>query len=111
LEHAADTAEDTAREQERAAGYARAASRARRNGESWREVARTGQLHSATTLLTRCAQRLLRTTGELRRSWARALISEGFSLRQVASHFGVSHQRVSALLANGDRAARRGSDE
>ncbi len=102
LEHAAATAERAAEQQHEAARLARKLAAARRSGQSLQELARTGQLHAATTALSQCAQHLVKAAGQLRRATARALAAEGFSLRQIARHFGVSHQRVSALLSDPD---------
>jgi len=59
-----------------------------------------------TTLLT-----VQSRSRRLRQAWARTLRSEGRTLQEIADLFGVSHQRVSALLnqdaSAGDRRGRR----
>jgi hypothetical protein len=49
-------------------------------------------------LLTDSAQELDRVGAEVRRTEARALHREGMTMDQIARHFGVTRQRVSALL-------------
>jgi transposase len=49
-------------------------------------------------LLGGSAERLAAAVGGIRRAWAASLAEQGVSIRQIGERFGVSHQRVSALL-------------
>jgi hypothetical protein len=52
--------------------------------------------------LVTCATRQLETAGaELRRAEARALHDEGLTMDQIAERFGVTRQRISAVLRRG----------
>ena len=51
------------------------------------------------TLSTRALSSLGAATSHLRTTLARALRAEGLTVREIAALFGVSHQRVSELLA------------
>jgi hypothetical protein len=51
------------------------------------------------SLSTRTLSRLGVATAKVRTTLARALRSEGLTVREIAALFGVSHQRVSELLA------------
>jgi hypothetical protein len=55
------------------------------------------------SLSTRALSSLGVATARVRTSLARALRSEGLTVREIAALFGVSHQRVSELLARTDR--------
>ena len=49
-------------------------------------------------LLTECSAALDVSGASVRRAEARALYAEGLTMDQIAEHFGVTRQRVSALL-------------
>jgi hypothetical protein len=51
------------------------------------------------SLSTRAVSSLNLATSRVRTTLARALRSEGLTVREIAALFGVSHQRVSELLA------------
>ena len=100
LEAVAEAADDAGREQREVARRARGMQRRRDRGWSWARVldaerppgilalSRSGTRHAGQALAT--------LAGVL----ARGLSSEGESRRQVARRLGVTHQRVSAMLAN-----------
>lgn len=72
--------------------------RERQAGASYREivVGEPGQLLVA--MLADAARRLDAAGGRVRRAEARALHDEGLTMDEIAVLFGVSRQRVSALL-------------
>lgn len=98
LDEVAEAAEATALEQQRLARRARSMSRQRRLGRSWSEILRRQRQPGILALLTRSARRLQEVGGRFRYALGRALVDEGLSTRQVAKEFGVSHQRISAML-------------
>jgi DNA-directed RNA polymerase sigma subunit (sigma70/sigma32) len=72
----------------------------REAGRSYREIETVGR-----PLLVEMARdnlaALVEAGGRLRRAEARALHAEGLTMEQIAELFGVSRQRVSALLKPG----------
>ena len=69
-------------------------------GENWAEVMgphHTPQLIEATNDLI---DDLMRLGAELRRVLARGLYAEGLSMEEIASMYGVSRQRVSAIISS-----------
>jgi len=75
---------------------------ARASGARYSDIVRGADRPLVVELLTEHLRVLQRAGAELRRQEAAVLRSEGMSVEQIASLFGVSHQRVSTLL----RAAR-----
>jgi hypothetical protein len=61
------------------------------------------------SLSTRALSGLSVATARVRTSLARALRTEGLTVREIAALFGVSHQRVSELLARTDHPAPTGN--
>jgi hypothetical protein len=59
------------------------------------------------SLSTRALSSLGAATARVRTTLARALRAEGLTVREIAALFGVSHQRVSELLARTARAPTR----
>lgn len=72
---------------------------ARAAGQSYAEIVTTSSPPLIPELLTQKFQRLATAGSQLRRAEAKALHDEGMSMERIATHFGVTRQRVSALLA------------
>jgi hypothetical protein len=70
----------------------------RAKGRSWRELLAREQRPGALELAARILRRLTEASGTLRRTVANGLRAEGTTISAIAAVFGVSHQRVSALL-------------
>lgn len=98
LEDLARAADETALDQQRLARRAREMVRQRRRGWAWTTILERENKPGALDLLSASARRLARIGGRFRRALGRALASEGLSTRVIARHFGVTHQRVSAML-------------
>jgi predicted XRE-type DNA-binding protein len=80
-----------------------------RSARSWREswlsaLPAAGQ-PNLVSLSTQALSGLSVATSRVRTSLARALRAEGLTVREIAALFGVSHQRVSELLARTARPA------
>lgn len=69
----------------------------RRAGTSYRELASEGE-PLIITAVTENLQNLVDTGSRLRRAHARALYAEGATLEEIGKLFGVSHQRISAII-------------
>jgi hypothetical protein len=77
--------------------------RARREaGIGWVEAAKEMPGPLIVEMLTRNIEGLHEASARFRRAHARALRAEGMSIEQIASRFGVSRQRISALLSARD---------
>jgi DNA-directed RNA polymerase specialized sigma24 family protein len=70
----------------------------RAEGQSWREVVSAEERPLILELISQNLDDLYQAGGRLRRTQARALRAEGMSMEQIARLFGVTRQRVSALL-------------
>src|SRR5579864_8650974 len=97
LDQVVETLEDTCAEGSRAAAHAREIRERSRQGVPLREL-----LQSGDTQVVRQVSSVLKRLGEassrLRRAQARALHAEGLTTERIAELFGVTRQRVSALL-------------
>jgi hypothetical protein len=75
----------------------------RAEGRSWRDLLGGERRPGALGLSVGILRRITEASGTLRRALAQGLRAEGASIPAIAAVFGVSHQRVSALLRNSDR--------
>lgn len=71
---------------------------ARRSGVTWREIADNEERPLVVESLSRVLDQLSVGGSRFRRAQAQALYAEGLSMERVATLFGVTRQRVSALL-------------
>ena len=77
------------------------------SGKAWSEIVKDEDRPLIVELLTANLNRLMSAGGQLRRAKAKALHDDGMTMEQIAHFFGVTRQRVSALLndrSNNDRA-------
>jgi hypothetical protein len=70
----------------------------RARGDSWRAIVEEEAPPLVVQLVTSSAEALHDAGGRLRRAEARALHADGLSMDAIARHFGVTRQRISALL-------------
>lgn len=70
----------------------------RARGVSWGEIVDTADAPLVVELVRRNLDAMFDAGGKLRRAEARALHDEGRTMEEIAKTFGVSRQRVSALL-------------
>jgi hypothetical protein len=70
----------------------------RLNGRAWREIVHAEQRPLVVESVTSVLDQLSAVGSRFRRAQARALHREGLSMERVAVLFGVTRQRVSALL-------------
>ena len=68
------------------------------SGKAWSEIVKEEDRPLIVELLTANLNRLMSAGGQLRRAKAKALHDDGMTMEQIASFFGVTRQRVSALL-------------
>jgi DNA-directed RNA polymerase specialized sigma24 family protein len=72
--------------------------RLRANGISYADIVASREGPLLVQLLTESSAALDTSGANVRRAEAQALYAEGLTMEQIAEHFGVSRQRVSALL-------------
>lgn len=101
LDAVAETAEATAADARRVQSVVRTSRRQRAQGRSWREIIANEERPRLVERLSHLLARVSGAGSKLRRAQARALRAEGMTIDQIAELFGVSRQRVSALLARG----------
>ena len=70
----------------------------RAKGRSWHDLLAGENRPGTLELAARILRRLTEASGALRRTLAHGLRAEGGTISAIATAFGVSHQRVSALL-------------
>jgi hypothetical protein len=75
----------------------------RAKGRTWLDLLTPDDRPGVLGLTSRIIGRLTDASGALRRALARGLRLEGATIATIAGLFGVSHQRISALLRRGDR--------
>jgi hypothetical protein len=78
----------------------------RAQGLGYRAIVASEDAPLVVELLTASAQELDRAGAAVRRNQARELHREGMSMDQIARHYGVTRQRVSALLRVADAGSR-----
>lgn len=103
LQELAESAEENARDQQRIARKARRLDREREKGTAWSTILDRDRRPGLLELLAASARRVATMTNDFRRAVAGALSKEGSSTRQIARRFGVSHQRISAMLRGDGR--------
>lgn len=74
----------------------------RARGLGYREIAAATGRPLVVETVTENLERLRRSGAALRRAQARALHDEGLTMEQIAELFGVTRQRVSAILRSAD---------
>ena len=74
----------------------------RSNGRSWREIVHQEERPLVVESVTSVLDQLSAVGSRFRRAQAKALHHEGLSMERVAALFGVTRQRVSALLRDRD---------
>jgi transcriptional regulator with XRE-family HTH domain len=84
--------------------------RQRAAGRSYREIVESTKGDLSVRLITEATQVLEEVGARVRRSEALALYGEGMTMEEIAEKFGVTRQRISALLrdADGERARNGG---
>ncbi|MEA2715707.1 MAG: hypothetical protein QOI99_24, partial [Actinomycetota bacterium] len=75
----------------------------RARGATWQDLLTRETRPGALGLATQILRRLTGAAGRFRRALAAGLRAEGATIPAIATLFGVSHQRVSALLRRRDR--------
>ena len=104
LDDVVDSLEEACAEGERAAECARSIREQSTRATSWRELLAGADEAPLVRDVAKVLRSLGEASGRLRRAEARALHDEGVSTEHIARLFGVTRQRISALLA----ASRRG---
>ncbi len=83
----------------------------RRRGRPYREILPRGDQPLIVKLLRENLSHLTTAFSDLQHAEAMALHAEGMTMEQIGQLFGISHQRVSAMLKRGrDRAAIAGGE-
>lgn len=72
--------------------------RRRRRGWSWQQIIASDGIGTPLSAITRIAANLGRASSRYRRALTRALHKEGMQITDIATLFGVSRQRISALF-------------
>jgi transposase len=77
--------------------------RLRQRGGSYREILGRVERELIHQVTRENLDALLQASSRLRRAEAKALYGEGMTMEQIAALFGVTRQRVSVLLRDGER--------
>jgi hypothetical protein len=99
MEEVAATADAVAADQRRLAHSARATARRWRKGGTWSGLSEQGNVREIVSGLASGAAAVAVAAARLRESLFEALVAEGWTVRRLGRHFGVSHQRVSSMLS------------
>lgn len=102
LEEVAAAADAIADEQRQVARQARRMQRQRDQGAPWRTILEREREPGLLGRLRHNARRLGDLSARVASTFARGLVDEGESHRQIGRRLGVSHQRVSAIVNAGD---------
>jgi hypothetical protein len=94
-----ESLEEACAEGEMAAEQARTIRERCRQGSSWRELLAGDDQAPLVRQVAEVLKNLGKASSRLRRAEARALHGEGLSTERIAQLFGVTRQRISALLA------------
>ena len=105
VEGLADAVEENAEDERLLARRLREIREGRAEGRTWLDLLGPDDRPSVLGLTGRIIGRLTDASGTLRRALARGLRLEGVTIATIAGLFGVSHQRISALLRREDRPA------
>lgn len=90
--------EETAKGALELVAHSKAASEERSNGASVSDMMAGGHPQEILGSLERMAKHLLGTGAKLRKAMVKGLANEGWGVAKISRLFGVSHQRISALL-------------
>jgi hypothetical protein len=99
LDDVVESLEEACAEGEIAADQARMIRAQSSQGKNWRELLAAGDQAPLVRQVASVLKRLGEASGRLRRAEARALRAEGLTTERIAQLFGVTRQRVSALLS------------
>jgi hypothetical protein len=100
MEDIAIEADGIAEEQRHVARNARTMQRKLDRGMTWSKVLGDEQPVHLLERLRSSSRKLVKLTGHLALTIAKALTHEGESRRKIANRLGVTHQRVTAMLRN-----------
>jgi hypothetical protein len=102
LDGLASDVDDNARDERLLARRLRALRAGRAKGRSWQDILSEEASPGTLELATKVLKGMTRASGAIRRTVARGLQANGASIAAIAKRFGVTRQRVSALLHQKD---------
>lgn len=103
LDSLAEAVEENARDERILARRIRQVRAGRAAGRSWHSLLDRDRGSALLEVPTRVMRRATEISGLLRRRLTTGLRAEGATIPAIADRFGVTHQRISALLRNGER--------